>query len=264
MTQILFVGCGKMGSALLRGVAQKAEDVAIIKPTPLLNNPDPEKIVWKPDPSELSSSFSPDIIILAIKPQDMMAVLPLYRHYTNSIFLSVAAGITLNRLADLLGNEGHPIVRAMPNLPVNIGKGITAAIANSDTTPDQRALCEDVLLPTGDIIWLDDETLIDPITALSGCGPAYVFALTDAMARAGQKLGIPEAIAQKLTRQTVIGSGALLEASSENVLNLISSVASKGGSTAAALEHLLSDDGFPSLMFAAMDAATRRAKERSS
>jgi pyrroline-5-carboxylate reductase len=264
MTELLFVGCGKMGSALLRGVAPKVDKIVVVKPTPFANEiKSIPHVSWVPAPEQIDPSFHPDAVILAIKPQSMAEVVPLYARYRSSVFLSIAAGKTLHTLAGFLQNGETAIVRSMPNLPASIGAGITVTIANARTSSAQRNLCDEILRATGDVLWIEDEALIDPVTALSGCGPAYVFALVEAMAEAGEKLGLPPDLAQQLARKTIIGSGALLDQTAESAADLRRAVASRGGSTAAALEHLLGDDGLPSLMLRTMQAAAKRAKELS-
>ncbi|MDR3425376.1 MAG: pyrroline-5-carboxylate reductase [Alphaproteobacteria bacterium] len=264
MAKLLFVGCGKMGSALLRGTAQRAEQIVVVKPTPVADEfKSASNVLWVSSAAEIAPAFQPDAVILAIKPQNMAVILPLYARYASSVFLSIAAGQTLHRLASLLQNDTQPIVRAMPNLPASIGKGISVAVVNAAVTKEQRDLCDGILRAAGDVAWVSDETLIDPVTALSGSGPAYVFALVEVMAEAGAKLGLPADLAQKLARQTVIGSGALLEQTTESAATLRQAVTSPGGTTAAALKLLLNEKALPALMFLAMEAATKRAKELS-
>ncbi|MDD5586884.1 MAG: pyrroline-5-carboxylate reductase [Alphaproteobacteria bacterium] len=264
MTELLFVGCGKMGSALLRGVAPKVDKIVVVKPTPFAEGANSFPNVSRvPAPEQIDPSFHPDAVILAVKPQDMAAVLPKYARFASSVFLSIAAGKTLHALAGFLQNGETAIVRSMPNLPASIGLGMHVAIANAATTRPQRNLCDEILRASGDVLWIEDEALIDPVTALSGCGPAYVFALVETMAEAGEKLGLPPELAGHLARKTVIGSGALLGQTAESAADLRRAVASRGGSTAAALEHLLGNDGLPSLMLRAMEAAAKRAKELS-
>lgn len=264
MAQLLFVGCGKMGGALLRGFGEKAERTVVVKPTPLQADLAALKgVLWTADIRSVADSFCPDAVILAIKPQQMAAALPLYSAYRSSVFLSLAAGQTLARLAALLKNPGQACVRAMPNLPASLGKGISVAVANAFVSPAQRALCQDILSAGGDVAWADREALLDPVTALSGSGPAYVFALVEAMAAAGVKLGLPPELAEKCARQTVIGSGALLAQTDQSAAALRQAVTSPGGTTAAALAHLQAEQGLDSLLCRAMEAAARRAKELS-
>jgi len=264
---LLLVGCGKMGGALLKGWARHAGAyaIAIVDPVHSLSNvPKETGVLWFKSPDDLPNSYSPTATVIAVKPQHMDTVLPIYARYGESVFLSIAAGRTLNSLAALLGNGKHAIVRAMPNLPASIGMGITAAVANENVAPSQHKLCDSLLQGAGDVVWLENEKMIDAVTALSGCGPAYLFALTETMAAAGAKLGLPSETAMRLARQTIAGSGALLAQSLESPAALRQAVASPGGTTEAALKILLAEDGLPGLMLRAMEAAAARAKELAS
>jgi len=264
---LVLVGCGKMGSALLKGWLRhaSASKIAIIDPVqPCSSLPNDAGFMWFKSPSEIPDSYHPAAIVIAVKPQHVVSVLPGYTQFKESVFLSIAAGLTTTRLSELLGNTSHAIVRAMPNLPASIGMGITGAFANEHVTPSQHKLCEKLLQAIGEVVWLNDEALIDAVTGLSGSGPAYVFALVEAMAAAGEQLGLPSQIAMQLARQTVAGGGALLSQSLESATALRQAVTSSGGTTEAALKHLLFNNGLNSLMLRAMKAATDRSKELAS
>jgi len=259
---LLLVGGGKMGSALLKGWEKLGlTNITVVDPAA---QPDDLKTInglrWLDSADKIDATFKPDAVILAVKPQSMAAVLPSYAHFKNSLFLSIAAGQTLHRLSTLLGNAPYAIVRAMPNLPASIGQGISGAVANPHVTPTQRTLADRLLHAAGDVVWLEQEALLDPLTALSGSGPAYLFALVETMAGAGEKLGLPPALALQLARQTVIGSAALLAQSPQPAAALRQAVTSPGGTTEAALNHLLGEDGLPALMLRALRAASARAK----
>jgi len=259
MTNILLVGCGKMGGAMLRGwQADTSNNIVIICPSP---KPESANMRWIDTPDKLDPAFTPDVIVLALKPQQMATVLPSYARFASSLFLSIAAGHSTAHLATLLDNPRAALVRAMPNLPAQIAQGITGVTASAKVTPAQKQLAQHLLESIGDVVWVEKESLIDAVTALSGSGPAYVFALTEAMAQAGVTLGLPAALAQTLARQTVIGSGALLAQSVQPATELREAVTSKGGTTAAALEHLLGENGLFPLLDKAMQAARTRAKE---
>lgn len=263
-TKLLLVGCGKMGGALLRGVlaAQLASEIAVVEPAPCPDELKSAKnFVWHHTFDNLGPHFVPDIVFVAVKPQLIADVLPPYAKYSNAVFLSIAAGTTIAKLASLLKNPSAAIVRTMPNLPASIGQGITVATANVKVTPQQRALCDQLLNAIGKTAWVDDESLLDVVTALSGSGPAYVFALCEAMARAGEGMGLSKEMAEQLARQTVIGSGALLAKTKESAGDLRQAVTSPKGTTEAALKHLLADDGLNELIKRAMAAAAARAKE---
>ncbi len=255
-----------MGTALLKGWTRLDQcSVAVVDPSQRSKEiPSNADIAWHQTPEALDPSFAPDAIVLAVKPQQMAAALPAYARYHDAVFLSIAAGQTLKRLASLLADSHRAIVRTMPNLPASIGQGMSVAVANAQVTPDQKRLCEALLRAVGDVAWVEDETLLDPVTALSGSGPAYLFALTEAMAEAGEALGLPKELAARLARQTVVGSAALLAASTESPAALRQAVTSPGGTTAAALEHLLDEQGLTTLLRRAMQAAAKRAKELSS
>jgi pyrroline-5-carboxylate reductase len=268
--RFLFIGCGRLGRALLERVhAQNlASSICIVKPTP------PHEEVkglthtrWLTAPENIDPSFEPDLVIIAIKPQQLTAVLPFYGHYQKSVFLSVAAGTPIAKVELLLKGDASAkpcaIVRCLPNTPVAIGQGISPAFANKDVTLSQRDLCDAFLKAAGDVVWVEDEKLVDIAGALSASGPAYLFALSEAMAKAGETLGLPQDIALKLARATLIGSGALVAQSSESLEKLRAAVTSKGGVTEAALRHLLAKDGFYDLMLKALGANIARAKELS-
>jgi pyrroline-5-carboxylate reductase len=172
--------------------------------------------------------------------------------------VSIMAGRTLGFLEKHLPNAA--IVRAMPNTPAAIGRGITVAVGNRRVTAKARTLAHRLLAATGAVEWVDDEALMDAVTAVSGSGPAYVFLLAEAMAQAGTAAGLPAALADKLARQTVAGSGELLHRSALPAATLRQNVTSPGGTTAAALEVLMGRDGVAPLMTKAVAAATKRGK----
>lgn len=262
MTKLLLVGCGKMGGAMLRGWRQNETlDIIIVCPSP---KEESARVKWIDAPDKLDPSFTPDVVVLATKPQQITETLPLYAQHTNALFLSIAAGKTLTHLAHLLGNPRAAILRAMPNLPVQIGQGISVVTANANVTAAQEQLGHTLLESMGSVAWIDDETLMDAITALSGSGPAYIFALCEAMAAAGEKLGLAPELAATLARQTIIGSGALLEKSCATATELRIAVTSPAGTTEAALTTLLANEtGLTPLLLRAMTAARDRAHELS-
>lgn len=265
--KILLVGCGKMGSAMLRGwltQGQAAEDVRGIEPAAELGASIAEELGIEvvTGPADLSPAFKPDIVVFAVKPQGMDEIVPGYRDIVGdgAVAMSIAAGRTIAFFETHLGDDAA-IVRTMPNTPAAVGRGITAACANAHVTPDQRAACEKLLEAVGDAVWVDDEALIDPVTAVSGSGPAYVFLLIECLAEAGMRQGLPADVAAKLARATVAGSGELARQSSEDAGQLRINVTSPGGTTAAALDVLMADDGLGALMARAVEAATRRSRE---
>jgi pyrroline-5-carboxylate reductase len=177
-----------------------------------------------------------------------------------TLVVSIMAGRTLAFLEDKLP-RGTAIVRAMPNTPAAVGRGITVAVANAHVTRAQRKLASDLLAATGTVEWVDDEGLMDAVTAVSGSGPAYVFLLVETMAKAGVAAGLPPALAAKLARETVAGSGELMHRSTLDAATLRQNVTSPGGTTAAALQVLMGDGGFDPLLTKAIAAATRRGRE---
>jgi pyrroline-5-carboxylate reductase len=189
-------------------------------------------------------------------------VLPLLapRIPQEAVILSILAGKPIARLQTLLCTP-NPIVRAMPNTPAAIGQGITAAFAGPGVTPPQRALSDTLLQAVGDVVWLDSETLIDPVTAISGSGPAYVFLLAELLEQAAKEHGLPPEIARKLARKTVSGAGALLDASAEDTAALRQAVTSPKGTTEAALRILMAADAWPKILRQAITAAENRARE---
>ena len=271
---LLLVGCGKMGGALLGGwlagagggAAQRT--VAIVEPgggkAAFAGRPG---VIAVDRADALDPQFRPGVVVLAVKPQMMDDVLPALRRFAavpGTVFLSIAAGKTAAYFETRLGDGGSKVavIRAMPNTPAAVGRGITAAYANPQVTAAQRAECDALLAAVGEVVWVDDERLIDPVTALSGGGPAYVFLLIECLARAGAKAGLPADLAMRLARATVIGVGELARQSSEPASVLRQNVTSPGGTTQAALNVLMAETGGIAPLFdAAIAAATVRAGE---
>jgi pyrroline-5-carboxylate reductase len=205
--------------------------------------------------------FTPAAVVLAVKPQSATEVLPAYAKFAGSaVFLSIMAGRTIGGIQALIGGSAA-VVRAMPNTPAAVRQGITVATPSASVTSGQRALCENLLRAIGLVEWVEQEGLLDPVTAVSGSGPAYVFLLAELMERAAIEQGIAPDLARVLARQTVAGSGALLAASSESAADLRTAVTSPGGTTAAALKVLMEKDALPKAFSEAIAAATRRSRE---
>ncbi len=262
---LLLVGCGKMGGAMLDGWLSSgvASRVVIVEraglPDALVGNP---LVSAATGPDDLPEGFVPDVVVLAVKPQVMDSALPEYRALARrgTVFLSIAAGKTIAYFEKTLG-EGAVVVRSMPNTPAAIGRGMTVAVPNARVTAAQTALCDALLRAVGDVAWIEDEALLDPVTALSGSGPAYVFLLVEAMAKAGEASGLPADLAMRLARATVSGAGELLNQSPQPAADLRKAVTSPNGTTQAALEVLMAEDGVQPVMTAAIAAATRRSRE---
>jgi pyrroline-5-carboxylate reductase len=200
--------------------------------------------------------------VIAVKPQTAPGAMPGLEGLVgaSTVAVSIMAGRTLRFLGEALP-AGMAIVRAMPNLPASIGRGVTVAVANDRVTEAQRALAHEVLGATGAVEWVADESLLDAVTAVSGSGPAYVFLLTESLAKAGEAAGLPRDLAERLARATVEGAGELLHRTSEDPATLRQNVTSPGGTTAAALEVLMGAQGLDPLMRRAIAAATRRSRE---
>jgi pyrroline-5-carboxylate reductase len=263
---LVLAGAGKMGGAILSGLLASGLDPRVV----LVQDPDPppesahflaeQCIDVLPVIDELTEP--PAVILLAVKPQVMDEVLaPLARLAgPKTLVISIAAGRRLEGLEARLP-PGTGVVRAMPNTPAAIMQGITVAVANASVSPEQRVLADQLLSAVGDVVWVGDEALLDPATAVSGSGPAYVFLLAECLAEAGRAAGLDAALADRLARATVAGSAALLRQSSLSASALRQNVTSPAGTTAAALEVLDGPDGLRGLMTKAVAAATKRGRD---
>ena len=262
MGKLLLVGCGKMGGAMLEGWLARglaASDVVVAEPAEAIR---PKKPGLRAVASSVDLSETPEIVVLAVKPQSMDSVLPDLKRFADkgAVFLSIAAGKTLGYFAGHLGKSAK-IVRSMPNTPAAVRQGITVATAAAGVSAAEKKRCHELLEAVGQVLWVDDEALMDPVTALSGSGPAYVFLLVEAMAAAGAKLGLTPEMAMQLARATVAGSGELLKQSSDSASQLRINVTSPGGTTAEALSVLMAADGIQPVFDKALAAASRRSKE---
>ncbi|MEI8395670.1 MAG: pyrroline-5-carboxylate reductase [Rhodospirillaceae bacterium] len=261
---LLLVGCGKMGSALLNGwlAAGSASRIAVVEPNDLLDVNERERVLRCASADALPLRFAPEVVVFAVKPQVLGTVVPDYRRFIGpgTVFLSIAAGKPVAWFEDRLASAAA-VVRAMPNTPAAVGRGITAAYANAAVTEQQRERCEALLRAVGDVAWLEDEALIDPVTAVSGSGPAYVFLVIEALAAAGVAAGLPQELAMRLARATVSGAGELAYRSIDPAAVLRQNVTSPGGTTEAALKLLMAPDGIQPLFDRAVAAATARARQ---
>ncbi|KXF91171.1 pyrroline-5-carboxylate reductase [Phaeobacter inhibens] len=263
---IALLGCGKMGSAMLAGWLDRGvspEVVWVIDPNPSewlrqtgvhINAPLPE-----------AGEQAPGIVLIAVKPQMMGEALPQLQKLGNgkTLFISVAAGTSIATYESLLGAE-TPIVRAMPNTPAAVGRGITAIIGNASASADDVIRADALLQAIGQTVRLQSEAQMDAVTGVSGSGPAYVFHLIETLAAAGEAEGLPAELAMQLAKATVAGAGALAEAAEETPAELRINVTSPNGTTQAALEVLMDEDnGFPPLLRRAVAAASNRSKELS-
>ncbi|WMT86013.1 pyrroline-5-carboxylate reductase [Pelagibacterium sp. 26DY04] len=260
---VLLVGAGKMGMAMAAGWVRAGLPGASLT-------------LVDPQPHESVAAFAaehgarlidtvpgetPHVVVLAVKPQMMATVLEAVRPAVgaDTLVLSVAAGISSGKLVEGLGTDR--VVRTMPNTPAQIGKGISGAFAGGTVTDADRGLAGALLAAAGEVVWVEDEALIDAVTAVSGSGPAYVFHLVEAMAAAGEAQGLPSETAMALARQTVIGAAALMEADESSAEQLRKNVTSPNGTTQAALDVLMGPDGLAALMARAVDAARKRSEE---
>jgi pyrroline-5-carboxylate reductase len=263
---LLLVGAGKMGGALLHGWMT-------------LGYPPGHIVVLDPDPSQEARILGPlgvrinpptgeigDVafLVLAVKPQVAADIVPGLKTFVgpNTVAVSVMAGKTLSFLESALG--ACAIVRSIPNTPAAIARGITVAVANRKVAPEQRRLAQRLLAAVGAVEWVDDESLIDAATAVSGSGPAYVFLLAESLARAGVAVGLPADLAARLAHMTVSGSGELMHQSGLDAATLRQNVTSPNGTTEAALSVLMADDGLDPLMAKAVAVATKRSRELAS
>ncbi len=259
---LVLLGCGKMGSAMLAG---------------WLEGGLPPSSVWvlDPKPSDWLKATgvainqglpdNPAIVLVAVKPQMMGDALPGLKALGNgdTLFISVAAGISCATFETILG-EQTPIVRAMPNTPAAIGRGITALIGNGCASAAQVDLADGLLSAIGQTVRLQSEDQMDAVTGVSGSGPAYVFHMIETLAAAGEAQGLPGDLAMQLAKATVAGAGALAEAADETPAQLRINVTSPNGTTQAALEVLMDkENGFPALLNRAVAAATNRSRELS-
>lgn len=265
MTKILLVGCGKMGSAMLSGWLDQGiagEGVVVVEPGEAARAEFGSRGVRVvASAAQVPGDYSPEVVVLAVKPQVMAEVAPPYGRFDTAVFLSIAAGKTIAFFEDKLGGN-RAIVRAMPNTPSAVRRGITVCAANGQVDKARRDLCQSLLQAVGEVAWIEDEALMDAVTAVSGSGPAYVFLLAEVMAEAGTRAGLPAELAARLARSTVSGAGELLRQSPETAEQLRKNVTSPGGTTAAALSVLMKQPGgMEDLMTEAVAAATRRGKE---
>jgi pyrroline-5-carboxylate reductase len=263
---LLLAGAGNMGFALLTGWLERGLDparVIVQDPAP------PPRIKQTLDGlgievrgEVLSLPEPPAVIVVAVKPQVMDQVFPPLGRLAgkSTVVLSVAAGRPIKGFETNLA-PGIAVVRAMPNTPASVGRGITVAVGNTHMTPAQRDACDQLLRAVGEVAWVDDEGLMDAVTAVSGSGPAYVFYLAECMAKAGAEAGLPPELAGQLASWTVAGAGELLHRSDVDPAVLRQNVTSPNGTTFAALQVLMGEDGLAKLMHNAVAAAARRSRE---
>lgn len=261
---LVLVGGGRMGSALLAGWREQGlSSLFIVDPSEGARALGGAGVTVVPHVDDLPADLAPEAIILAIKPQMADSVLPLYQRFAKmTLFISIMAGKTVSGISTKLGGA-ISVVRAMPNTPAAVRQGLTVAFARSDLTLAHKHLATRLLAAVGEVAWVAEEAMLDPVTAISGGGPAYVFLLTELLEQAGLDQGLPADLARLMARQTVIGAASLLAASSETPQALRIGVTSPGGTTAEALKLLRADDALPKIFKAAIQAATERSRELS-
>jgi pyrroline-5-carboxylate reductase len=251
---------GKMGGAMLAGWRERGLDSCVAVDPTLPAAPAPEVMVVA-DANDIPPGFAPAAVVLAVKPQNAEATLPHYARFAGSaVILSIMAGRSVAGIRVALGGDAA-VVRAMPNTPAAVRQGITVAFPGPGVSVGERALCDTLLRAIGTVAWVEDEGLLDPVTAISGGGPAYVFLLAELLERAAVEQGIAPELARLLARQTVSGSGALLAASMEDAASLRKAVTSPKGTTERALAVLMDEAAWPALMSRAIAAATARSRE---
>jgi pyrroline-5-carboxylate reductase len=262
---LVLLGAGKMGGALLQGWLDRGVPparIVVLDPSP----PDESVriisaagIKHNPAPAALERV---EVLVLAIKPQMFDEVLPglagLASH--RPVVVSIAAGRTMAGIEGCFGGN-IPVIRAMPNVPAAIGRGITAIVANAHVSEAELALARSLLEAVGEVVTIDDESLMDAVTAVAGSGPAYVFHLTECLAAAGVAEGLPEELATRLARATVSGAGELMRTSGRPAGELREMVTSPKGTTHEALGVLMAEDGLKRLLTKAVAAAARRSRE---
>jgi pyrroline-5-carboxylate reductase len=261
---VVLVGAGKMGGAMLEGWLTAGTDprkIMVIEPhasAEMRALVAAHGVALNPAASHVSRV---DVIVVAVKPQALDEVLPTLVPLLPSkpLILSVVAGKTIASFAKALGN-GLGIIRTIPNTPAAVGRGITAIVANNHVSASQLALAEALLATIGEVVTVDREDLIDCVTAVSGSGPAYIFLMTECLARAGEELGLPPPLAMQLARATVAGSGELMRVTGTDAAALRKNVTSPNGTTFAALEVLMADNGLQPLMTRAVKAAFERSR----
>jgi pyrroline-5-carboxylate reductase len=266
--RLVLVGAGKMGGAMLEGWLKQGVDrakIAVIDPSP----PEEAKALIKQGTiafnPPISSIEDVEIIVVAVKPQiatEAMSAIAALRN-SRPLVLSVVAGKTIGFFEKYFGSDAA-IIRTIPNTPAAVGRGITAMAANGNVSAVQQALARALLLAIGEVVTVADERQIDAVTALSGSGPAYVFLLTECLTEAGKKLGLAEELATQLARATVSGAGELMRVSGLPAATLRHNVTSPKGTTHAALQVLMAENGMMKLFEDALAAAEKRSRELAS
>jgi pyrroline-5-carboxylate reductase len=211
--------------------------------------------------AELPADLAPELVVIAVKPQVIRDVLADYTRFAGkSTFLSIAAGTGIATFTEILGT-GAPVIRCMPNTPAAIGKGMMVVVSNPNVAEKTKTFVNDLLSASGEVATIDDEDLMDAVTAVSGSGPAYIFHFIECLTAAAEKAGLPAETAKLLAMQTVYGAASLAAESGEDPAVLRKQVTSPNGTTAAALNVLMGDDRLKNLVAEAVEAARARSVE---
>jgi pyrroline-5-carboxylate reductase len=262
---LLLIGCGKMGGAMLSGWLESGiagAGVVVLDPAGAEAFQGQQGVTIHTAATSVPDDLDPEVVVFAVKPQQMGEAAPFAARYVSpeTVFMSIAAGTRIGFFENLLGAEAS-IVRAMPNTPAAIGQGITVTCPNPNVSEAQLSKCSALLSAIGEVMNVEGEALIDPVTAVSGSGPAYVFLLIECLAEAGVEAGLPRELADRLALATVAGAGQLAVRGGDSPAQLRKNVTSPGGTTQAALEVLMAEDGLQQLMTRAVAAATKRGRE---
>lgn len=272
---VLLAGGGKMGTALLEGWLGRSgneQNFVVVEPAPsgpleTLIDAFEDRVIYAADAAELPPNIAPEAVLFAVKPQVMAEVVPGYRTFAGTLYISIAAGTTLAHLTSWLGKDER-IIRTMPNTPAAIGRGMTVLCANQHVGAADRIIADSLLQTAGKVAWVEDEALMDAVVAVSGSGPAYAFLLIECMTKAGIELGLDPEFAETLAVETVSGAGELARRGDHSAEALRKNVTSAGGTTAAALEVLMANtnesngpSAFQKLISDALRAAFDRSRE---
>jgi pyrroline-5-carboxylate reductase len=263
--KVVLVGCGNMGYAMLSGWLKSGRlgpaEVWVVEPNETLR----KRAAGlgghaAATPAGLPSTLEPELVVFAVKPQAMREVAPAYKRFVDrATFLSIAAGTGIATFEELLGEV--PVIRCMPNTPAAIGKGMMVTFANRLVSQDARDFVDSLLSASGEVASVEDEALMDAVTAVSGSGPAYVFHFMEALSAAAESSGLPPETAKLLAKQTVYGAACLAAESGKEPGRLREQVTSPKGTTAAALEVLMGENRLTNLLTEAVEAARRRSVE---
>lgn len=264
--RVLLVGCGNMGFAMLSGWLGsgklKASETLVVEPNEdLRHRAAMLGSAVAATTGEIAGETSPQVIVIAVKPQVIRGVIADYQRFADSsTFLSIAAGTGISTFTEILG-PGAAVMRCMPNTPAAIGKGMMVTFSNANVAEKTKVFVNDLLSASGEIATIGDESLMDAVTAVSGSGPAYVFHFIECLTAAGEKAGLPAETAKLLAMQTIYGSASLAAESREDPAVLRKQVTSPAGTTAAALGILMDDDRLKNLISDAVEAARARSVE---